>query len=333
MADHGENSTEHVQAKVKIATFLSGGLSASGYVGGIVLVILSALIIAAGGQSARTLGFTMVMSAVYILIFMCAYAKLSYQRTAQPLPRGANLLTFGYVRIAKTVRQVRRLKTMFFYLCMWFILGDGLTSMTSMAVLIAKDQLKATNSALIIVALIQYVCAGLGMWFWIWLQNNKGVKPKTVIIINSCLFGLIPVYCLLGLIKGVSIGMKQTWEMYMLAAFFGLFIGAIGATNRVIFAMFIPLGHENELYALFEMVNTTSSWIGPLICAAIIESAGIRQIWWFLATQFFIPAAMLFYVDVEKGRQDAIEFYKNEQKEKEGTQVEEIHDEKDVKLV
>lgn len=93
--------------------------------------------------------------------------------------------------------------------------------------------------------------------------------------------------------------------------------------------------------------NVSSSWIGPLISAAIIESAGIRHVFWFLATQFFIPAVMMIWVDgkhfvdlycmdfqdvfcvchsytkvfliicvdkiVEKGRLEAIEFYNKEQ--------------------
>ncbi|KAF9922058.1 Autophagy protein 22 [Linnemannia zychae] len=316
MVDHGENSHEYIQAKTKIATFLSGGASAFGFTGGIVMTVLAAAMLMIMGAETLIVGYCLVMSAVFVLIFMIAYGFLSHQRTSQPLPKGANYLTFGYVRIGRTIRQMRRLKIMFFYLCAWFILGDGLTSASNMAVLIAQDQLQVSNDALIIAVLIQYIFAAGGMTFWIWLQNSRGVKPMTVIIVNSCLFGLIPLYCLTGLISSNPVGLKQVWEMYMLAAFFGLFIGAIYSSNRVVFAQFIPLGHENELYALFEMANVTSSWIGPLVCTAIIESYGIRHTWWFLITQFYIPAFMLFFVNMDKGRQQAIDFYNNEQEEK-----------------
>ncbi|KAG0367288.1 autophagy-related protein 22-like protein [Gamsiella multidivaricata] len=316
MVDHGADSQEHVKAKVQVATFLSGGASAAGYAGGFLLTLLATLVIIMTDASPLVLGYCLIMSSVFVLIFMIAYAFLSHQRTSPPLPEGANVFTFGYVRIGKTMRQVRRLKTMFFYLCAWFILGDGLTSATSMAILIAQDQLRVSNDALIIAALIQYIFAGCSMWFWIWLQNSKGVKPMKVIIINSCLFGLIPIYCLLGLIKSNPVGLKHTWELYLCASLFGLFIGAINSSNRVVFSQFIPLGHENELYAVFEMANVSSSWIGPLICTAIIERAGIRHTWWFLLTQFYIPAIMMVFVNVEKGRQEAIDFYNNEQAEK-----------------
>ncbi|KAF9342348.1 Autophagy protein 22, partial [Mortierella sp. AD094] len=245
LADHGENSQEYILTKVKVSIFLSGGASAAEFAGAVVLMMTEA--------SALVLGYCFIMSALFVLTFMTAYGFLSHQRTSPPLPAGSHVLTFGYIRIGKTLRQVRRLKTMAFYLCAWFILGDGLTSATNIAVLIAQDVLQVSNDALIIAALIQYICAGSGMWFWIWLQNKKGVKPMKVIIVNSCLFGLIPIYCLLGEIKSNPVGMKNTWELYMIAALFGFFIGAIYSSNRVVFSQFIPLGHENELYALFEM--------------------------------------------------------------------------------
>ncbi|KAG0057848.1 Autophagy protein 22 [Gryganskiella cystojenkinii] len=317
LVDYGEDSQEYILAKVKTATFLSGGASAAGFVGGITLTVLAAIVLIMTDATALILGYCLVMSSVFVLIFMITYWVLSYQRTSPALPPGANMFTFGYKRIGRTVSQVRKLKTMFYYLCAWFILGDGLTSATNMAVLIAQDQLQASNTSLIIAALIQFITAATGMWFWIWLQNSKGVKPMRVIIINSCLFGLIPVYCLLGLIKGNPVGLKKLWELYMLAAFFGFFIGAINSSNRVVFSQFIPVGHENELYALFEMASVSSSWIGPLICTAIIQQSGIRHTWWFLLSQFYIPAFMMCFVNVEKGRQEAVDFYKNEVAEKE----------------
>ncbi|KAG0375305.1 Autophagy protein 22 [Mortierella sp. AD032] len=316
LADHGENSREHVEAKLRVATFLSGGASAAGFAGGIAMTILGAAMLMIMGAETLIVGYCLVMSAIFVLIFMIIYGFLSHQRTSDPLPPKARYLTFGYIRVYKTVRQMRRLKTMFFYLSAWFILGDGLTSMTSMAILVAQDQLKVTNDQLILAVLMEYIFAAVSMSFWIWLQNSRGVRPMTVVIVNSCLFGLIPIYCLTGLIASSPVGMKNKWELYMLACLFGLFIGAIYASNRVVFSQFIPLGHENELYTLFEMASESSSWIGPLVCTAIIESYGIRHTYWFLATQFYIPAIMMFFVDVDKGRQEAIDFYNSEQEEK-----------------
>ncbi|KAK3841585.1 MAG: autophagy-related protein 22-like protein [Linnemannia gamsii] len=335
MVDHGEDSPEYTAAKVRMATFLSGNGSSAGFIGGITLTFLAVAILSIFGTSSMVLSYCMILSGVFVLTFMGAYGFLSYQRTSPPLPAGASYMTYGYVRIGRTIRQMRRLKTMFFYLCSWFILGDGLSSTSIMTILTAQEQLKVSSNSLIIAVLIQYFFAAASMSFWVWLQNNHGVKPMQVVIFNSCLFGLLPIYCLTGLISSNPVGLKQTWELYMMAILYGLFAGSIYGSNRVVFSQFIPLGHENELYALFEMANVSASWIGPLVCTAIIESYGIQHTWWFLASQFYIAAFMLTFVNVDKGHQEAVEFYKNEQAEKQKTESSDIEQQEsqDSKIV
>ncbi|KAF9097794.1 Autophagy protein 22 [Mortierella sp. AD031] len=313
---HGEASEEYIDAKTKVQTFLSGGSSAAGYAGGMVLTIISAMILLMVDESLLTVGYCIIVAGVFIFIFVCLYGTYAVQRTFPPLPAGSSWATYGYLRIGKTISKARKLKTLFYFLCTWFILGDGLAASSSMAILIAQDQLKLESTSMIIAAFIQMVAAGLAMIFWIRLQNRHGVSPLKIVIVNTVCFGLLPSYCLLGLIPDSPIGLKHEWELYMLAAFFGIFSGAIYSSNRVVFAQFIPFGHENELFALYEMSSVSSSWIAPLICTAIIQSSSVRQTWWFLASQFFIPAVMLLFVNVEKGRAEGIAFYENEQAQK-----------------
>ncbi|KAG0042564.1 Autophagy protein 22, partial [Gryganskiella cystojenkinii] len=316
IVEHGDNSEEYVIAKTKVQTFLSGGGSASGYAGGLLLTIVVALILLFVDSTLEIVGYCVLLVAVYIGLVTIFFLRLAVQRTFPPLPAGSNKYTYGYKRVGKTIAKARKLKTLFYFLCAWFILGDGLSAASSMAILIAQSDLQLGNTSLIIAALIQFVLAGLGMIFWIWMQNSRGMKPLYTVILNTILFGLIPLYCLLALIPGCPIGLQHEWELYMLAAFFGFFMGAIYSSNRVVYAQFIPKGHENELFALYEISSSASSWIAPLVCTAIIEASNARKTWFFLATQFYIPAVMLLFVNVEKGRQEALDFYEAEQVEK-----------------
>ncbi|KAF9586063.1 Autophagy protein 22 [Lunasporangiospora selenospora] len=310
--EYGAISPQTIQAKVKMQTFLSGGASAAGYAGGLFLTIVVALILLFTDASLQVVGFCTILVGAHIIFWLCFFAKNSVQRTSPPLPPGANWATFGYKRIGKTISKARRLGTLFYFLCTWLVLGDGLSATSNMAILIAQDQLKLDNTSLIAAALIQFVFAGGGMAFWIWMQNSKGLSPLKTVILNAFLFGLIPVYCLFGLIDSSPIGLKYEWELYMLACFFGLFMGAIYSSNRVVYAQFIPTGHENEFFALYEMSSVSSSWIAPLVCSAIVERAGVRHTWWFLASQFFIPVGLLLFVNVDKGRAEGIAFRENE---------------------
>ncbi|KAF9969643.1 Autophagy protein 22 [Actinomortierella ambigua] len=309
--DFGPDSPEHIKIKTNMATFLSGGASISGYSGAFIVLLIGAVCLLFDDSISMMMNL-LVFSGVYVMFFNILYGILSYQREFSPLPAGASYLTFGYKRIAKTVRQATKVPTLFYFLITWLILGDGLVSVSNMAILIVQSQLGAANESLIIAAIIQLVAGGLGNVGWIYLQNHRGLTPKRTVIINAFGFSLIPLYALLGLIDSCPIGLKNVWEIYMLAVFFGAFSAAIYSSNRVVFAQFIPLGHENELYALYEMASVTSSWIGPLVCTGIIERWGVRYTWVFLATQFIIPAFMMCFVDVDKGREQAREFSKRE---------------------
>ncbi|KAF9159298.1 Autophagy protein 22 [Actinomortierella ambigua] len=292
--DFGADSLEHIEAKTHMATFLSGGASISGYAGAFIVLIISAVCLLSDDSIGMMMNL-LIFSGIYVMFFNILYGIFSYQRSFPPLPEGANYLTFGYRRVAKTVRQAAQIPTLFYFLITWLILGDGLVSVSNMAILIVQSQLGAANDTLIIAAIIQLIAAGLGNWGWIYLQNHRGLTPLRTVIINAFGFGLLPLYALLGLIDASPVGLKQIWEIYMLAVFFGIFSAAIYSSNRVVFAQFIPLGHENELYALYEMASVTSSWIGPL---------------------FIIPAIMMCFVDVDKGRQQAREFSRHEREMK-----------------
>ncbi|KAF9977864.1 Autophagy protein 22 [Actinomortierella ambigua] len=312
--DYGPTSVKYHQQRIQTSTFISGTLAACGYAGGLLLTVLSAIVLFLMDDTGpRGMAYTMILAFVFTMVFVWIMWRQIHQRTFPPFPKDRWFWTYGYVRIGRTIGRARQLKTMFLYLIAWFLLGDGLSAATSMAVLIAQRELGATSQELIVAVLIQFVAAGLAIAFWVYLQNQQGVHPLKIVILNSALFGLLPMYCLLGLIEASPVGLKHLWEVYMIAAFFGVFSGAIYSAARVVYALFIPYGHENELYALFEMASVSSSWIAPLVSTAIIETYGLKHIWWFLASQFFIPACMLIFVNPDKGIAQAQEFYIREQ--------------------
>ncbi|KAF9929083.1 Autophagy protein 22 [Linnemannia zychae] len=104
MVEFGENSCEHIEAKTKTATFLSGEATSAGYAGGIVMTVLGAVLLMMMGTETTALGYRMITSAIFVLVFITIYGILSHQRTSPPLPTGVSYFTFGYVRIGKTTR-------------------------------------------------------------------------------------------------------------------------------------------------------------------------------------------------------------------------------------
>jgi MFS transporter, UMF1 family len=217
--------------------------------------------------------------------------------------------------VAHTISQARQLRELFKFLMALFILADGLNTATSIAILFSQNALGATNECLIIAALINFSGAAFGIPFFVWLQNRRGVPPLRLAIICTLLFGLIPAYCLIGLIPSVSFGFKHVFELYIIAFLFGFLAAPIFAASKVAYATMLPQGHENELYALFEITSASSSWLGPLVSGAVTNAThNMRQSFWFVTAQFYIPVVILLFVNVRKGRQDAMDFVERERR-------------------
>lgn len=99
------------------------------------------------------------------------------------------------------------------------------------------------NQEIIIGILEVSVVAILSCAIFFYLNNNLGVKPKTILIINLVCMGAIPLY-------GI-IAMRQKWEFYLLVFIFGLQTGSQQAFTRSIFSACIPKGMISPPFFFF----------------------------------------------------------------------------------
>jgi hypothetical protein len=124
-----------------------------------------------------------------------------------------------------------------------------------------------------------------------------------------CLFEIIPLYGLLGYLDIVKrwgvIGLQQKWEMYPLGAVYGFVLGGLSSYCRSLFGELIPPGNEATFYALYAITDKGSSVFGPAIVGAIVDRTGeIRPAFWFLAVLVGLPAPLIYFVDVERGKKE-----------------------------
>ena len=88
--------------------------------------------------------------------------------------------------------------------------------------------------------------------------------------------------------------MQQEAELYALAILFGCLLGSTQAYARAQFTELIPEGHESDMFALFEITDKGSSWLGPLVAAAIVHATDtIRPMLIYLACELIIPALVI----------------------------------------
>ena len=69
--------------------------------------------------------------------------------------------------------------------------------------------------------------------------------------------------------------------------------------GRALFSELIPEGHEADMFALFEITDKGSSWLGPLVTSIILQQTGkIRPVLIYLLCAMVLPALMLHHLDL-----------------------------------
>lgn len=147
-----------------------------------------------------------------------------------------------------------------------------------------------------------------GTVFFYMLQKTLKLRTRTMYVILTLMNVLIPLYGLLGFFA--PFGLRNRSEFLLLQVFYGFLSGAIWAQGRNFLSEIIPIGHENEFYSIYEITDNGTSWLGPLLVAAVQNWT--HELRYTLIVIFFMLLApaliVLFGVNVEKGKKQSEEY-------------------------
>jgi UMF1 family MFS transporter len=308
------NSTDTEYEKFLVAERVGNKISSWGFVasysGAIVCLVISIAIILLMDNPLYSLQVASAANGVWYLIFIVVTWKLLKSRPGPPLPQGENYFLYSWKTVFKTISQASKLSQVFILLSSWFIMSDALGSIAYIAVLFAKTELAATQVQLFIAASITPVMAAVGCIFWMYFQRFFQLRTKTMILIISVLYLVIPIFGVASIY--ITSLFRSVTELYIIGAYHGFLIGAIQSFNRALFAELLPPGKENELFGLYEITDKGSSWIGPLVVGAITNATGtIRMGFIFLIVNMVVPIFLTLLVNTEKGKDQARKFNKN----------------------
>jgi UMF1 family MFS transporter len=236
-------------------------------------------------------------------------------RPGPDLPAGENYITFSLTNLYATIKQARKLSELFKFLVAWFIYSDSFSTLASVAILFAQSELGAQTPLLLLCSIIVPLAAGLGNLIWLRIQKKFNLPSKTILLIQAAFYSVLPLYGFMGkfVSVGTFFGLQNQYELPMISLFHGFLLGATQSTCRVIFSELLPHGHEAEFFGLYEVTDKGSSWLGPLMVGIIADATGSMRWSFVLLFAFFIIPLLIFKdIDISKGKQEARDFVKNE---------------------
>ncbi|KAJ3093993.1 Autophagy protein 22 [Phlyctochytrium bullatum] len=305
----------------RINTLLSSRAFFWNYVGGLLVLVLgAALALFIGDMSRYNLPDTygaqagVAFSAVWWAAFMWPVVRDLRPRPGPPVPKGEWWAMYSIKKIAKTIGKCWRLKNLFTFLIGWFIYSDSFNTLISVAILFAQTELRMPTPHLLLLTLLVVTTAGLGCLFWSHLQHLLHIPTPRLLLLQVTLYALLPLYGLLSALHPRLL--RTTPELFAMGAWHGFLLGATQSTCRSLFAEMVPRGLESEFFALYVVTDRGSSWMGPLVVAALDDVTGNKR--WafgFVLASMVVPLGVFWGVDVEKGRREAEEFGRHEAEE------------------
>ncbi|KAI9053813.1 hypothetical protein LZ554_002761 [Drepanopeziza brunnea f. sp. 'monogermtubi'] len=302
---------------LQLSTQISSTGMGIGYSAGLFLQCVCIVVIFSLKSTTFSLRLVLFIIGAWWFIFTIPAALWLRPRPGPPLrsgPNGENRTWLAYIAHAwkslwRTIKLARRLKDITLFLGAWFLLSDAIATVSGTAVLYAKTQLHMAPEALGLINVISTTAGVLGAFSWAYISRTLNLRPHQTILVCICIFEIIPLYGLLGYLPFVQnwgvIGLQKPWEMYPLGCVYGFVLGGLSSYCRSLFGELIPPGSEAAFYALYAITDKGSSVFGPAIVGAIVDRTGeIRPAFWFLAALVGLPAPLIYFVDVERGKRE-----------------------------
>ncbi|KAI9730092.1 MAG: Autophagy protein 22 [Cirrosporium novae-zelandiae] len=315
-------STEPSMTSVELSlsTRISSTGVGIGYIAAVVVQSFCIFIVVVTHSTVFSLRLALFIVGLWWLIFTVPPALWLRPRPGPPLrlpnrskdsePSTVAYITHAWTTLFHTLMRARRLLDMVLFLLAWFLLSDGIATVTGTAVLFAKTTLSMPPASLALINIIATLTGVLGAFSFSQLTSHYNIPANRTLSACIALMLLIPLYGLLPYIPAIKrltwLGLQHPIEMYPLAAIYGFAIGGVSSHARSVFGELIPPGNEAAFYALFAITDKGSSVFGPAIVAAITDRFGsIRPAFLFLAVLLIVPLPLMAMVDVERGRNDA----------------------------
>ncbi|KAL9597383.1 MAG: hypothetical protein Q9219_005192 [cf. Caloplaca sp. 3 TL-2023] len=313
-----------VSSELLLSTRLSSNGIGIGYMAAVIvqLVAVAIILITKSVSDSTTVALRIVLLFIgsWWLAFTFPAALWLRPRPGPPIPfstkgkqrrNWAGYVAYAWGSLWKTIRRARHLKDIVLFLAAWFLLSDGIATISGTAVLFGKTELGMTPAQLAMINVVVTLFGVAGAFAWSKVSGLLGLAPARTIVVCICIFELIPLYALLGYVPAVQklgvFGLQQAWEMYVLGAVYGIVLGGLSSYCRSVYGELIPPGSEAAFYALYAITDKGSSIFGPAIVGAITDRYGdIRPAFVFLAILIFVPLPLMTLVNVDRGKEEGV---------------------------
>lgn len=210
-----------------------------------------------------------------------------------PRPAEGPVLLAGFRQLSRTFRRLRGFPITLFFLAAFLVYNDGIQTVVTVAAQFGESELKLSESTLLSAILVVQFLAFAGALLLGWLARFYGAKRVVL--------GSLVVWTIL-VIGAYFLAAGNALQFYLYAVAVALVLGGSQALSRSMFSHLVPRGEEAEYFGLYEVSDSGTSWLGPLIFGIALQNTGsYRTALASLVVFFAVGFVMLLFVPVRRG--------------------------------
>lgn len=267
---------------------VSGYGWALGYLGGLVALVLSLLLVKINVR------FVFPMIAIFFFLFSLITA-IWLKEFKRPSQR-TNYFKTAFNRIVFTYRNIRKIPELLKFLFSYFIYNDGITTIIVFASVYGITRFNMTTENMILYFILAQVTSVIGSALFGFITDRIGVKQTLSISLLIWLAVVIwAFFC------------NSAFEYYFVGLVAGLAIGSSQANSRTMLALLTPQNKRAEFFGFYTLTGRLSSIIGPILYGEIARRSGSPR-WSVLSLIVFfaVGLSILQTVKVDKGIKDSM---------------------------
>jgi len=280
---------------------------AAGYLGGLITLIIGAVLIFQAPQWGLTTEYAARICFLFAGLWWGGFAiiTLILLRTRAPVREApANK---GYVgatlgELKGTFKELFKLRHTLQFLIAYLLYNDGIQTVIAMSAVFLSQELFVTRhlepdrSVLILAFMIAQLIGFVGALTFERVAHFT--NAKTAIIISLVIWCGIVVY---------AYGFLQTvTQAYVMSGFIGFVLGGSQALSRSLFSEMIPRGRESAFFGIYAISERGTSWIGPIVFGLVAQTTNsYRPAILALIVFFVVGSLILLFTNTAQAIHDA----------------------------
>lgn len=274
---------------------------AFGYLGGAVALALQLVVYLAHDSLGLTEGNAAQIGFLTSGLWWAGFTLIPLRRLKDhQRPHGTEHGATGAVRggmreLMDTVKLAKSYPLTLAFLGTYLIYTDGIATVANVSAQYGSEELGFEQTVLISTILIVHFVAFLGGLLHGLVARRFGAK-------RTIMMSLAVWVIVIGAAYFVQAG--QAVQFYILAGGIGLVLGGTNALSRSLYSQMVPPGKEAQYFSIYEISERATSWMGPLLFAAVAGATGsYRPAIISLVIFFFVGLVLMYFVPVRRAIQ------------------------------